>query len=72
MDYALSMRDRQNIASQIGDNVLEDLQLEGQRLYRQKQYEDALQCFNKVCALSMSRFSHLIFIRRLKKTPKRH
>lgn len=50
MEYGQSMRDRQNHIAHGDGTVLEDRQQDGQRFYRQKRYEDALQCFNQVCA----------------------
>lgn len=48
MEGPLSLRERQNIAQEFRGENLSTLHLRGQDLYRQKQYEAALQCFTEV------------------------
>ena len=48
MEGPAKLRDRQNMDRGIHEEVLSALHARGQNLYRQKQYEAALQCFTKV------------------------
>lgn len=48
MEGPLKLRERQNMAQGLYEETLSALHRRGQDLYRQKQYEAALQCFNKV------------------------
>lgn len=48
MEGPLKLRERRNTAQNLHEETLSALHLRGQDLYRQKQYEAALQCFTKV------------------------
>lgn len=48
MEGPLKLRDRQNMSQGLHEETLSALHMRGQDLYRQKQYEAALQYFTKV------------------------
>ena len=48
MDGSLDLRTRRNLARHVSELDLLDIQKEGQELYRQKKYEEALKCFDEV------------------------
>ena len=48
MEGPLKLRERQNMAKDLHEETLSALHRRGQDLYRQKQYEAALQCFTEV------------------------
>lgn len=48
MDGSLDLRTRRNMARNVSDLDLLDLQKQGQELYRQRKFEDALKCFDQV------------------------
>ena len=50
MDFPLDLRERRNMAHQVDGEALSGLHMRGQDLFRQKQYEAALQCFTEVRA----------------------
>lgn len=47
MEGPLSLRERQNMAHEVHEEFLSALHMRGQDLYRQKEYEAALQCFTE-------------------------
>lgn len=47
MEGPLGLRERRNMAQEFHEETLSALHMRGQDLYRQKQYEAALQCFTK-------------------------
>ena len=60
MDFPLDLRERRNMAHPVDGETLSASQMRGQDLYRQKEYEAALQCFTDVGAswsLSRSRLT---------------
>ena len=52
MDGSLDLRTRRNMARNLSELDLLDLQKKGQSLYREKKYEEALQCFDQVPILT--------------------
>ncbi len=48
MDSSLDLRSRRNMARNVSELDLLDLQKEGQELYRQSKFENALKCFDQV------------------------
>ena len=50
MERPLNLRERRNMAHGCREETLSALVVRGQDLYRQKQYEVALQCFSEVRA----------------------
>ena len=50
MEGPVSLRERRNEAQGLDEDMLLALQKRGQDLYRQKEYEAALQCFTKARA----------------------
>lgn len=50
MEGPLNLRERWNMAHHSHEQNLLALHKRGQELYRQKQYEEALQCFTQVRA----------------------
>ena len=50
MDFPLDLRERRNMAHRVDGGSLSALHIRGQDLFRQKQYEAALQCFTEVGA----------------------
>lgn len=47
MEGSLELRERRNMAQGLHEETLLALHMRGQNLYRQKQYQAALQCFTK-------------------------
>lgn len=62
MDGSLDLRIRQNVARNVSELDLLDLQKQGQELYRQKKFEDALKCFDQVPNLNLRSQALLITI----------